>query len=72
MPPELLALAPNQVWSWDIAKLKGPAKWTCFHLYLILDIFSRHVVGWLRAERESVDPAEQLVADAVDRWPPAR
>jgi putative transposase len=39
---------------------------------VILDIFSRHVVGWLRAERESVDPAEQLVADAVDRWPPAR
>jgi putative transposase len=45
--PELLALAPNQVWSWDITKLKGPAKWTCFHLYVILDIFSRHVVGWL-------------------------
>ena len=39
--PELLALAPNQVWSWDITKLKGPAKWTCFHLYVILDIFSR-------------------------------
>jgi transposase InsO family protein len=39
--PELLATAPNQVWSWDITKLKGPAKWTCFHLYVILDIFSR-------------------------------
>ena len=57
--PELLAIAPNQVWSWDITKLKGPAKWTCFHLYVILDIFSRHVVGWLLAERESAELAEQ-------------
>ncbi|MEY2844428.1 MAG: hypothetical protein RI920_2465 [Pseudomonadota bacterium] len=65
--PELLATAPNQVWSWDITKLKGPAKWTCFHLYVILDIFSRHVVGWLLAERESADLAEQLIADAVSR-----
>lgn len=48
-------------------KLKGPAKWTCFHLYVILDIFSRHVVGWLLAERESADLAEQLIADAVSR-----
>ena len=65
--PELLALAPNQVWSWDITKLKGPAKWTCFHLYVILDIFSRHVVGWLIAERESAQLAEQLIADSVAR-----
>ena len=65
--PELLATAPNQVWSWDITKLKGPAKWTCFHLYVILDIFSRHVVGWLIAERESADLAEQLIADTVSR-----
>jgi len=65
--PELLALAPNQVWSWDITKLKGPAKWTCFHLYVILDIFSRHVVGWLIAERESAELAEQLIAETVDR-----
>ncbi len=43
--PELLAIRPNEVWSWDITKLKGPAKWTCFHLYVILDIFSRYVVG---------------------------
>jgi transposase InsO family protein len=55
--PELLATAPNQVWSWDITKLKGPAKWTCFHLYVILDIFSRQVVGWLIAERESAELA---------------
>ena len=50
--PELLAVAPNQIWSWDITKLKGPAKWTCFHLYVILDIFSRFVVGCSRASRE--------------------
>jgi len=65
--PELLALAPNLVWSWDITKLKGPAKWTCFHLYVILDIFSRLVVGWLVAERESAELAEQLIADTVAR-----
>jgi len=65
--PELLATAPNQVWSWDITKLKGPAKWTCFHLYVILDIFSRHVVGWLIAERESAELAEQLIAQTVSR-----
>jgi len=65
--PELLATAPNQVWSWDITKLKGPARWTCFHLYVILDIFSRHVVGWLIAERESADLAEQLIAETVAR-----
>ena len=50
--PELLAVRPNEVWSWDISKLKGPAKWTCFHLYVILDIFSRYVVGWMIAHRE--------------------
>jgi len=50
--PELLATAPNQVWSWDIIKLKGPAKWTYFYLYVILDIFSRLVVGWMVAHRE--------------------
>ena len=65
--PELLATGPNQVWSWDITKLKGPAKWTCFHLYVILDIFSRMVVGWLIAERESADLAEQLIAETVAR-----
>ena len=65
--PEWLAIAPNPVWSWDITKLKGPAKWSCFHLYVILDIFSRHVVGWLIAERESAELAEQLIADSVAR-----
>ena len=65
--PELLATMPNAVWSWDITKLKGPAKWTCFHLYVILDIFSRYVVGWMVAEREGADLAERLIADTASR-----
>ena len=63
--PELLATQPNSVWSWDITKLKGPAKWTCFHLYVILDIFSRYVVGWMIAARESAQLAEALIAETV-------
>ena len=63
--PELLAVQPNEVWSWDITKLKGPAKWSCYHLYVILDIFSRYVVGWMIAMRESAQLAEQLIADTV-------
>ncbi|MCU7914185.1 MAG: DDE-type integrase/transposase/recombinase [Candidatus Thiodiazotropha sp. (ex Lucinoma aequizonata)] len=59
--PELIATGPNQVWSWDIAKLKGPVKWTYFHLYVILDIFSRLVVGWLVAHRESAELAKRLI-----------
>ena len=51
--PELIAEGPNQVWSWDITKLMGPAKWTYFYLYVIIDIFSRRVVGWLVADAES-------------------
>ena len=50
--PELLATGPNQLWSWDITKLHGPAKWTDFYLYVILDVFSRYVVGWMVAHRE--------------------
>jgi putative transposase len=65
--PELLAIRPNEVWSWDISKLKGPAKWTCFHLYVILDIFSRYVVGWMIAHREAAELAEQLIADTIDK-----
>ena len=60
--PELLATGPNQVWSWDITKIKGPVKWTCYHLYVILDIFSRYVVGWMIAPRESAQLAQQLIA----------
>lgn len=59
--PELVATAPNQVWSWDITKLRGPAKWTWYHLYVILDIFSRYVVGWMLAHRESAALAEVLI-----------
>ena len=58
--PELLAVAPNEVWSWDITKLKGPAKWTYFYLYVIIDIFSRRVVGWCVADAEKVLPCSRL------------
>ncbi len=61
--PELLAEAPNEVWSWDITKLRGPAKWTYFHLYVILDIFSRYVVGWMVAHRESATLANRLISE---------
>jgi putative transposase len=59
--PELVATAPNAVWSWDITKLRGPAKWTYYHLYVILDIYSRYVVGWMVATRESAALAEVLI-----------
>lgn len=62
--PELLATEPNQVWSWDITKLKGPQKWTYFYLYVILDIFSRYVVGWMVAPRESATLAKRLIQDS--------
>jgi putative transposase len=61
--PELLATGPNQVWSWDITKLKGPAKWVYFYLYVLLDIFSRYVVGWLLAQQESAKLAERLIRE---------
>lgn len=66
--PELLATAPNQVWSWDITKLKGPAKWVHYYLYVILDIFSRYVVGWMLAERESALLAQQLIRDTLEKF----
>ena len=62
--PELLATGPNQVWSWDTTKLLGPAKWTYYYLYVILDIFSRYVTGWMVAHRESAALAERLIADS--------
>ena len=65
--PELLATAPNQLWSWDITKLKGPAKWNYFNLYVILDVFSRYVVGWMTTRRESAVLAEQLIATSCER-----
>ena len=63
--PELLAVAPNQVWSWDITKLKGPAKWTYFYLYVILDIFSRRVVGWCVADAENAALFKELFDDTM-------
>ena len=65
--PELLAMAPNQVWSWDITKLLGPAKWSYFYLYVILDIFSRYVVGWMVAPAESAALAEKLIREACEK-----
>lgn len=65
--PELLATGPNQVWSWDITKLLGPAKWVHYHLYVILDIFSRYVVGWMLAERETATLAERLISETLEK-----
>ena len=65
--PELLAEGPNQVWSWDITKLKGPVKWTCFYLYVIIDIYSRYVVGWMLAHRESATLARKLLGETVEK-----
>lgn len=61
--PELLATGPNQLWSWDITKLRGPSKHSYYYLYVILDVFSRYVVGWMIAEQESAELAEQLIAE---------
>jgi putative transposase len=65
--PELLATGPNQVYSWDITKLKGPQKWSTYHLYVILDIYSRCVVGWMIATRESGDLAKTLIEETCRR-----
>jgi len=65
--PELLATAPNQVWSWDITKLLGPVKWTYFYLYVILDIFSRYVVGWMIASHEARGLAQKLIQETVEK-----
>ncbi|MEU5431698.1 IS3 family transposase [Streptomyces olivoreticuli] len=65
--PELAANAPLEVWSWDITKLKGPAKWTYYHLYVVIDIFSRYVVAWTVAERESAAIAKALLDEAIAR-----
>ncbi len=65
--PELLATAPNQVWSWDITQLKGPAKWTKYYLYVILDIYSRYAVGWMIASTETASLAETLIRETCLR-----
>jgi putative transposase len=61
--PELLARRPGELWSWDITKLKAATKWTYFHLYVIIDVFSRYVVGWMVAYRETAELAQGLIAD---------
>ena len=65
--PELLAQAPNEVWSWDITKLLGPQKWSYYYLYVILDVFSRYVVGWTVQQRETGPIAEQLIAQTLEK-----
>ena len=65
--PELLASGSNELWSWDITKLLGPAKWTYFYLYVILDVFSRYVVGWTIQHRESAQVAKQLIAQSIEQ-----
>lgn len=65
--PELLATDPNQVWSWDITKLRAVAKWTYYYLYVLLDIYSRHVVGWMLAQRESGPLAATLIEESVSK-----
>jgi len=66
--PELLATGPNQCWSWDTTKLLGPAKWTYFYLLVMLDIFSRYVVGWMLSEREDAEVAKAFVAETIANW----
>jgi putative transposase len=63
--PELVATAPNMCWSWDITKLLGPEKWSYFYLYVVIDIFSRYVVGWMLARSERAKLAEALLADSI-------
>ena len=65
--PELLATAPNQVWSWDITKLLGPKKWTYYYLYVLLDIFSRYAVGWMVADRENSALAGRLIEESCTK-----
>ena len=65
--PELLAVRPGEVWSWDITKIKGAVKWETYQLYVIMDIFSRYVVGWMLAARESAELAEQFIADTIQK-----
>jgi len=65
--PELLATDPNELWSWDITKLLGPATWTYYYLYVILDIFSRYVVGWMVARRESAGLANRLIHESCEK-----
>lgn len=66
-PPQLMATSPNQVWTWDITRLPGPRKWTSFPLYVVLDLFSRYVVAWMVASRESAGLAKRLIRAACHK-----
>ncbi|WP_101836346.1 DDE-type integrase/transposase/recombinase, partial [Frankia canadensis] len=66
--PELLASAPNQVWTWDITKIKGPSKHQYFHLYVILDVFSRYAVGWMLAPNESGELAREFITQTCEKY----
>jgi putative transposase len=66
--PELLARRPNELWSWDITQLLGPAKWTYFYLYVLLDVFSRYVVGWMVAHRETATLPERFIGETCARY----
>jgi putative transposase len=70
--PELIATAPNQVWSWDITRLRSTLKWQHFYLYVLLDIFSRYVVGWLVASNENAGLAGALIEETCDKYGIAR
>lgn len=65
--PELLATRPNELWSWDITKLRGPTKWSYFYLYVVMDVYSRKVVGWMIAHRESSALAKRLFEACYER-----
>jgi putative transposase len=66
--PELVATAPNQVWSWDITKLLGPRKWTYYYLYVLLDLYSRYAVGWMVADRENATLASNLIEETCQKY----
>ena len=66
--PELVATAPNEVWSWDITKLLGPKKWTYYYLYVLLDLFSRYAVGWMLADRENATLASRLIEETCSKY----
>jgi len=65
--PELLATQPNQLWCWDTTKLKSPKKWKYFYLYAIMDVFSRYIVGWMVAEKETAELARQLIGETCEK-----
>jgi putative transposase len=65
--PELIATGPNMVWSWDISMVRGPARGCWYHLYVIIDIYSRYVPGWMVAASDTAELAERFIADALAR-----